>query len=168
MKTNTILLLLTLFVLWSCNSNNSDSKSSEEIKSNLNMMLNDWHLAATNANFDNYFNTMDSIAVFIGTDASENWTKKEFATFSKPYFDRGKAWDFKTLERNIYLSENKNVAWFDELLNTWMGTCRGSGVLEKTNSKWKIKQCWIVDFLIFTCSILKIYISNFINWKIWR
>jgi len=29
--------------------------------------------------------------------------------------------------------------WFDELLDTWMGTCRGSGVLENNQGIWKIK-----------------------------
>ena len=47
--------------------------------------------------------------------------------------------DFKTLERNIYISKNKGLVWFDELLNTWMGTCRGSGVIEKNQNQWKIK-----------------------------
>jgi len=30
------------------------------------------------------------------------------------------------------------MAWFDELLDTWMGACRGSGVLRKTSDGWKI------------------------------
>jgi len=65
---------------------------------------------------------------------------KKFREFAKPYFDKGKAWSFTTLERNIYTSENGKTAWFDELLNTQMGICRGSGVLEKTQNAWKIKQ----------------------------
>jgi hypothetical protein len=68
-----------------------------------------------------------------------NWDKKAFAAFSKPYFDRGKAWDFKSVERNIYFSKNGKTAWFDELLDTWMKGCRGSGVLEKEGKEWKIK-----------------------------
>lgn len=109
------------------------------IKTKINTLLNNWHLAATEANFEGYFGKMDSISVFIGTDASENWTKKQFEAFSKPYFDKGKAWDFKTLERNIYVNNSGDFVWFDELLNTWMGTCRGSGVLEKKGNEWKIK-----------------------------
>jgi hypothetical protein len=31
------------------------------------------------------------------------------------------------------------MAWFDELLNTQMKICRGSGVLVFINGKWKIK-----------------------------
>ena len=128
-----------LFII-SCNKDEkpkADSTTGE--KETINTLLNKWHLAATEANFDNYFSKMDSFSVFIGTDASENWTKTEFAAFSKPYFVKGKAWDFKTLERNIYLNTEGNFAWFDELLNTWMGTCRGSGVLEKKDQNWVLK-----------------------------
>ena len=81
--------------------------------------------------------------------------KTQFANFSKPYFDKGKAWDFKTIERNIYISKNKDVVWFDELLATWMGTCRGSGVLEKNNTQWKIKQ-YVLSVTIPNDSIQKV------------
>jgi hypothetical protein len=114
-------------------------ENKEAIKTNVDIFLNNWHLAATQANFDDYFDKMDSVSVFIGTDPSENWTKTEFAKFSKPYFDKGKAWDFKTLERNIYVHNSRKIVWFDELLKTWMGVCRGSGVLEKKGNEWKIK-----------------------------
>jgi len=108
-------------------------------KATIDSVLINWHKAASNANYTNYFGALDSSAVYIGTAAEEIWSKKQFSNFSKPYFDRGKAWDFKTLERNVYLNEIGDFAWFDELLNTWMGTCRGSGVLEKKNNTWKIK-----------------------------
>ena len=120
----------------------TDHKEKEaSITKKINTVLDQWHKAATNAEFENYFSKMDSLSIFIGTDASENWTRNQFKKFSKPYFDNGKAWDFKTLERNIHISKNKDVVWFDELLNTWMGTCRGSGVLENDNKNdsWKIK-----------------------------
>ncbi|ELY2018631.1 nuclear transport factor 2 family protein [Flavobacterium psychrophilum] len=60
-------------------------------------------------------------------------------TFAKPYFDKGKAWSFTALERHIYLDKSGKTAWFDELLNTQMKICRGSGVLIKTKKEWKIK-----------------------------
>lgn len=135
-----VLLFVFVLLLTSCSAvKKTSSKDISDIKNKVNIVLNNWHLAATEANFDAYFGKMDSISVFIGTDAGENWTKKQFATFSKPYFDKGKAWDFKTLERNVYVNKTGNFVWFDELLNTWMGTCRGSGVLEKTKNTWKIK-----------------------------
>ena len=44
------------------------------------------------------------------------------------------------MKRHIYFSEDKKMAWFDELLNTQMKICRGSGVLVKKDGKWLIKQ----------------------------
>ncbi len=108
-------------------------------KDSINNVLEKWHAAAANANFDDYFGLMAEDGVFIGTDATENWQNQEFRDFSKPYFDNGKAWSFSTLERNIYASEGGQIAWFDELLDTQMGICRGSGVLAKENGDWKIK-----------------------------
>jgi hypothetical protein len=78
--------------------------------------------------------------VFIGTDAEENWTKSEFMEYAKPYFDKGKAWSFTSLKRNIYFSSDGKTAWFDELLNTQMKLCRGSGILIKEKKVWKLKQ----------------------------
>ena len=65
--------------------------------------------------------------VFIGTDVSERWSKKKFSEFSKPYFDKGKAWEFTAIERTIKLAPSNKIAWFDEVLETWMGECRATG-----------------------------------------
>ncbi|PRX52137.1 nuclear transport factor 2 family protein [Salegentibacter salegens] len=107
-------------------------------KSKIDKVLTEWHMAAAEANFEKYFRLMTRDGVFIGTDASENWQNDDFREFSKPYFDRGNAWSFTSLERNIYTQKNSKTAWFDELLNTQMGICRGSGVLQKTEDGWKI------------------------------
>jgi len=116
----------------------STAQTSSE-KTAINSTLDNWHKAASEANFENYFNLMSNDGVFIGTDATENWQNKAFKTFSKPYFDKGKAWDFTAIERNIYTNKTNDFAWFDELLDTQMKICRGSGVLEKINGEWKIK-----------------------------
>jgi len=100
--------------------------------------LNNWHKAAGEADFDAYFRLMTEDAVFIGTDATENWQRDEFMSFSKPYFDKGKAWNFTAIERNIYVSDTSNIAWFDELLDTQMRICRGSGVVKKVDGQWKV------------------------------
>ncbi|WP_375323315.1 nuclear transport factor 2 family protein [Flagellimonas sp. GZD32] len=107
-------------------------------KQKINQVLDDWHMAAANADFDTYFGLMTKDGVFLGTDATENWQNEEFRTFSKPYFDQGKAWSFTSVERNVYINEAKTFAWFDELLDTQMKLCRGSGVLKKENGQWKI------------------------------
>ncbi|MEO9571391.1 MAG: nuclear transport factor 2 family protein [Polaribacter sp.] len=140
MKNYLFILVFTVLFL-SCKSKVKIDKveSIPTIKENVNLVLDDWHLAASEANYQGYFGKMDSISVFIGTDATENWTKTQFESFSKPYFDKGKAWSFTALERNVYVNDARNFVWFDELLDTWMGTCRGSGVLEKKNNSWLIK-----------------------------
>ncbi|MBY0485778.1 MAG: nuclear transport factor 2 family protein [Flavobacteriaceae bacterium] len=105
----------------------------------INTLLNNWHKAAANANFNDYFKVLSDDAIYIGTDATENWNKTQFEAFAKPYFDKGKAWSFTALERHIYFSKDKKTAWFDELLNTQMKICRGSGVLVKVKNIWMIK-----------------------------
>jgi ketosteroid isomerase-like protein len=100
--------------------------------------LDGWHQAAAEGKFDAYFALMTKEAIFIGTDPTENWTKDEFQAFAKHVFDKGPAWDFKPVERNIFFSKDGNTAYFDELLDTWMKLCRGSGVLTKEDGKWKI------------------------------
>ncbi len=115
----------------------AQKKSAEEMI--VYTFLNTWHEAASNSDFDNYFSHLSENSIFIGTDANENWSKKEFEQYAKPYFDKGKAWNFKTLERNIYFSDDKKTAWFDELLDTQMKVCRGSGILIKVKNEWKIK-----------------------------
>jgi hypothetical protein len=117
---------------------NSFSQNLESNKQKINSTLDSWHKAAANAEFDNYFSYMTSNGVFIGTDATENWQLDAFKAFSKPYFDKGKAWDFTSLQRNIYFDKSQNTAWFDELLDTQMKICRGSGVLIKEGMNWKI------------------------------
>lgn len=110
----------------------------EEVKKSINTSLDLWHKAAAEANFENYFNLMTNEGVFIGTDATENWQNKAFKTFSKPYFDKGKAWSFTAVNRNIYVYDNQKLAWFDELLDTQMKLCRGSGVLKLEDNQWKV------------------------------
>ena len=112
----------------------NNSGNSETISN----LIDSWHKAAADANFDSYFNLMTDDAIFIGTDAMENWNKEEFKKYSKPHFDKGKAWNFTSVQRNIYFSADQKIAWFGELLDTQMKICRGSGVLVKVKNKWKI------------------------------
>jgi len=120
-------------------SKNAPVNTVDETKA-INTFLDDWHAAAAKADYKSYFDKISDDGIYIGTDAKENWTKKQFEAFSKPYFDKGKAWNFKALQRNIFFSKDGKTAWFNELLDTHMKACQGSGVLEKTGKEWKIKQ----------------------------
>lgn len=104
----------------------------------LDQLISQWHQAATDADEDTYFGLMTAGSVFIGTDASERWSKTEFMQAVESAFQRDTAWDFKTIYRHITVAEDQRSAWWDEQLDTWMGTCMGSGVLEKTEQGWKI------------------------------
>lgn len=128
------LSLLFLLIISCASTNNSDQKKTEISK-----VVDNWHKAAAEANYNNYFEIMSDDSNFMGTDATENWTKKEFQAYAKPYFDKGKAWNFTAFDRKIFISENGKIAWFDELLTTQMKICRGSGILEQVNGQWKIK-----------------------------
>lgn len=139
MKTRYLSLTSVLFVvLYSlcCSSSIIAQKTKKE---DIQQMLEKWHKAASEADFSAYFDLMTKSSVFIGTDATENWTYDDFKAFAKPYFDKGIAWSFNTLERNVFVHKNGETAWFDELLNTQMGICRGSGVVLLDQEEWKIQ-----------------------------
>jgi ketosteroid isomerase-like protein len=131
-----VLAVLVVLTLSGCKSMMENQTTSKE---NINTTLDSWHKAAAEANFNDYFNLMTDDAIFIGTDATENWNKAAFQAFAKPYFDKGKAWNFTAIDRHIYFDKTGEIAWFDELLNTQMKLCRGSGVLVKIGNEWKIK-----------------------------
>jgi len=130
MKRNILMVVVTLTFM--------QLSAQELITDKINKTLDDWHKAASEANFETYFGLMTNDGVFIGTDATENWQNKAFKTYAKPHFDKGRAWSFTAVDRNIYVNERANFAWFDELLDTQMELCRGSGVLQKINGEWKI------------------------------
>lgn len=103
--------------------------------------LDAWHSAAAAAQEEKYFSFFTADAVFLGTDATERWTLEEFRKFAHPYFARGKAWSFRAVHRNISISSDEKVAWFDEALDAPnLGPARGSGVLLRKNGVWKIAQ----------------------------
>lgn len=114
--------------------------TAQDEKAMIEDLLNKWHQAAANADQQSYFDFIAEDGIYIGTDATENWTKAEFFEWSKAYFENGKAWSFEATERNIYFSKDKSMAWFDEQLEYSGGVLRGSGVLVKEKDKWKLKQ----------------------------
>ncbi len=105
--------------------------------------LNELHDAASKADGARYFRLFTDNAVYIGTDAAERWTIKEFRAFAEPYFAKGTGWTYRPLKRNVVVADLpcECVAWFDELLDSQSyGTSRGTGVLVKKKGKWLISQ----------------------------
>lgn len=141
-------LLVLAGMISSCQSGNEESSpSTEEVttsfnadedREQINRFLDEWHDDAAHAR-PAYFEKMAENGIYIGTDKTELWKRDDFRKWARKYFDQGKGWDFDRISRNIYFSEDGHIAWFDELLDTWMGDCRGSGVLSRQDSSWKIE-----------------------------
>lgn len=135
---NITLLLIGLALLSTC----TNSKTKVDIESEvdaLNVLIDNWHHAAAVADEDIFFGSLDSKAVYLGTDPSERWLKHEFIAWGMKYFERDTAWAFTPYNRIWEFSDDMSYAWFDELLETHMGVCRGSGVVKKYQNGWKIK-----------------------------
>jgi hypothetical protein len=132
-----LLSLFTLLLFTSCVTN--DAVESDHFDENeLDSLMNKWHHSAAVADSVFFFGFMSENAIYLGTAPEERWTKTQLMDFALPYFRKGKAWDFKTNQRNWYYSQDSQTAWFEESLSTWMEECRGSGVLTKQGADWKL------------------------------
>ncbi|MFT4660965.1 MAG: hypothetical protein ACI8XB_001236 [Patiriisocius sp.] len=110
-----------------------------KLKAPIHLLIDNWHKAAAVADEVSYFGSMTDDAIFLGTDKTERWEKGVFEKWAQPHFEKDKAWAFTAHDRVVYFDDDHQLAWFEELLDTWMGTCRGSGVIELTDDGWKIK-----------------------------
>lgn len=108
-------------------------------KTEIEKLLNNWHESAADVDQKAYFDFIDDDGIYIGTDETEIWTKMDFYEWSKPYFEKGTTWNFSTKSRNIFISNSKKMAWFDELLTSGNYTLRGSGIMQKIGKTWKLK-----------------------------
>src|SRR4029434_8736515 len=75
-------------------------------------VLDAWRAPAAAADEEKYFSYFTPDAVFLGTDATERWTRDEFRKYAHPYFAKGKAWSFRTVSRWISFAPDRTVAWF--------------------------------------------------------
>ncbi len=136
-----LLFVICSFMINACSPKQETSQSKKEATEAVNAVMDDWHAAAAEGDFNRYFNYFeDDSSIYMGTDATERWTVGEFKPWAKPFFkDDGVAWSFTSTFRKVYFSENGKTAWFDEQLDTPnLGQSRGSGVLVKHDGKWKI------------------------------
>ncbi len=98
-----------------------------------------WHAAAAEGDFDGYFSRMTGDAVFLGTDAGERWTRAEFEGFARPHFDGVEAWTYSPRDRFLVFDADGRTGWFDELLDhDRYGELRGTGVVVRTHGGWMI------------------------------
>jgi len=133
LRLNNIKILYSIVFVFSLATNAHAQTEDENV---IDVLIDQWHHAASVADEDVFFGFMTEECIYIGTDITEKWKRDELKTWSAKFFDKESAWSFTAFEREIYF--NENTAWFDEKLNTWMGECRGSGVLIKTKEGWKL------------------------------
>ncbi len=139
----TAIAICSLF--FACNEPKAEEKAPTataiaDSKKQIVAMLDSFNVAAATADYTRYFNFYTADATFNGTDATENWDKAAFMVWAKPFFDKKTTWNFTALTRNIYFGKYADIAWFEELLNTQMKICRGSGVVVKVGNEWKVQQ----------------------------
>jgi len=118
------------------------SKHETRVIEQIGATLDAWHAAAARADEDAYFSHFTDDAVFLGTDATERWDRDAFRAYAHPHFAKGKAWSFEATRRDVTLSLDGRIAWFDEALATPnLGPARGSGVLLLgDDGRWRIAQ----------------------------
>ncbi|MFQ5670504.1 MAG: nuclear transport factor 2 family protein [Acidobacteriota bacterium] len=118
-----------------------DEPAGGEPAGSIDAVLDDFHLAASEADARRYFAHFAPGAVFLGTDPEERWTLEQFRAYSEPIFAEGRGWTYHPRSRHHAVSRDGSVAWFDERLdNAKYGECRGSGVLVRVEGQWKIAQ----------------------------
>ena len=113
----------------------------EDVTDELSKLLDDFHDAASKADYDRYFKHWSPASVFLGTDATERWVGMEFMQYAKKRFDTGKGWTYHPHDRHIQVAPGGEAGFFDELLeNEKYGTCRGSGVIRRMEGQWWLMQ----------------------------
>ena len=101
--------------------------------------MDDWHQAASVGDRDRYIDHFAPDAVFLGTDATERWDMASFTAYVDEHFKPGSGWTYKPFNRQVTLGANSQVAWIDEELDSdGYGALRGTGVLRRDESAWKI------------------------------
>jgi hypothetical protein len=134
-------------------------------------LLDEFHGAAANGDFDKYFNCLLPEGRFLGTDKTENWTVAAFKEFSRPYFGLGKpAWIYNPIPgfvftnvfRFFFIFSRKSgtrvidvfpsqeapvFATFDEHLvaKSFETTARGTGTLvfSQSENRWLIAHYYL-------------------------
>ena len=101
--------------------------------------LDAWHAAAAASDEATYFALMTPDAIFLGTDATERWTRDEFQAYAHRPFSEGHGWNMHATRRDVVMVSTQ-LAYFDEDLDAInLGPARGSGVLLRdAQGQWRI------------------------------
>lgn len=99
------------------------------------------HQAGARADPAAFLLLLTTDAVFLGVNGNTRLEGQSLRDFVSTNFSRGGAWNYHSDQRDIRLSADGAVAWFDESLeHDQLGHGRGSGVLVKNGGGWRIAQ----------------------------
>lgn len=103
--------------------------------------LDAFHDAAAKADEARYFGLFAPEGVFLGTDGTERWSVEDFRAYAHPHFAKGTGWTYVPGQREVQLSPDGRLAWFDESLShEKYGELRGTGVLRAVDGQWRVAQ----------------------------
>ncbi len=151
--TTRTLIITSLLLLASCSEQvRKDAKSNSSYndinQSDINTVLDNWHLAAAKGDLERYIGAMTEGAIFMGTDEHERWTRAELRVYAEPHFADGHGWTYTPRDRFIRTNAYGDVAWVDETLDhDRYGVLRGTAVLRENGEVWKIAH-YSLTFLI--------------------
>jgi len=132
-----LIMLVTVLSSFAFASIAQAQSAQQRDEADINAVLDGYHQAAAEGDWQGYFSLMSDDGVFLGSDASERWEKEEF----RAYAAGRSGWTYTPQKRNITITPDRDSAWFDEiLLSQSYGTSRGTGVLIRTGQGWKISQ----------------------------
>ena len=99
------------------------------------------HQAGAQANQDAFVALLADDVVFIGVEGRARMDSESVRDFVRVGFPDGGGWGYRSSDREVHLSTDGSVAWFDEsLVHDQLGNGRGTGVLIRDGANWKVVQ----------------------------
>lgn len=125
-------------LLGGCGAAPARTTGASEARADVERVIDAWHEAAARSDLDRYMELMADDAIFLGTDATERWTKAELLEYARAPFAAGRGWVMRPIRRDVMI-EGGTFAFFDEDLEAVnLGAARGSGVLRLEPEGWRI------------------------------
>jgi hypothetical protein len=103
--------------------------------------LDAFHRAAADANQSAFIAQLAADAVLLGVEEGARLQGQSLRDYVSDRFTNSNTWTYRGSNREIQLSADGSVAWFDESLqHEQLGAGRASGVLIANGGDWKIAQ----------------------------
>jgi hypothetical protein len=103
--------------------------------------LNALYQAGIENNATAFLALLSADAVFIGMDGSDRLQGQSLRRFLSERFSQQEGWGYLSRDRELRVSEDGSVAWFEEsLAHDALGRGWGSGVMINSSEGWKIAQ----------------------------